>query len=97
MCQYGRMGEPSISSVPAPPPESTLLPIAGHAIAPPKPGFQTSEFWLKIAAFVLTALFASGVIPTSGPVAQVTAIAATMLGALGYTVSRSWVKQGAPS
>lgn len=62
------------------------------AAAPVKPGYRTTEFWLKIAAFALTALFASGAIPTTGPVATVTAIAATMLGALGYTVSRTLVK-----
>jgi|ERR1041384_3333744 hypothetical protein len=61
--------------------------------APPaKPGYKTTEFWLKVAAMLLTALFASGVIPTNGPAATITAIAATMLGALGYTVSRSFVK-----
>lgn len=63
--------------------------------APPKPGYLTTEFWLKVAAIALTALFASGVIPTSGPAAQVAAIAATMLGALGYTVSRTLLKNGA--
>lgn len=68
--------------VPAPPPTATVV----------TPGFRTSEFWLKVAAIALTALFASGVIPTSGPVATVAAIAATMLGALGYTVARSFVK-----
>ena len=57
-----------------------------------KPGYKTTEFWLKMAAILLTALYASGVIPTSGPPAQITAIAATILGALGYTVSRTWVK-----
>lgn len=59
-----------------------------------KPGYKTSEFWLKLAALALTALYASGVIPTSGPVTQVAAIAATMLGALGYTVSRTLLKGG---
>jgi hypothetical protein len=64
-------------------------------IAPPtpvKPGWQTTEFWMKLAAIALTALFASGIIPTTGTAASVAAIAATMLGALGYTVSRSLVK-----
>jgi hypothetical protein len=59
---------------------------------PVKPGYLTSEFWLKIAAIVLTALFASGVIPTTGTAATIAAIAATMLGALGYAVSRTLVK-----
>jgi hypothetical protein len=57
-----------------------------------KPGYCTTEFWLKLAAVLLTALFASGVIPTTGTAAMVAAIAATMLGALGYTVARTMVK-----
>lgn len=59
---------------------------------PAKPGYRTTEFWVKLAALILTALYASGVIPTSGTAAAVAAIAATMLGALGYTVSRTWAK-----
>jgi hypothetical protein len=73
-------------------PVPDVLPLPQISSTTPKPGWQTTEFWMKIAAFVLTALFASGAIPTSGPVAQVAAIAATMLGALGYTVGRSLVK-----
>lgn len=60
-----------------------------------KPGWQTSEFWLKLAAILLTALYASGVIPTTGPLAQALAIGATILGALGYTVSRTMAKNAA--
>lgn len=56
------------------------------------PGYKTTEFWLKLAAIVLTALFASGAIPTTGTAAMIAAIAATVLGALGYTVSRTIVK-----
>lgn len=63
--------------------------------APVKPGYMTTEFWLKVAAIALSALFASGVIPTSGPAATIAAMAATMLGALGYTVSRTLVKNAA--
>jgi hypothetical protein len=57
-----------------------------------KPGYKTTEFWLKLVALLLTALYASGIIPTGGPAAQVAAIAATILGAVGYTVGRSLVK-----
>jgi len=60
------------------------------------PGWKTSEFWMKLGAMALTALFASGAIPTTGIAATVTGIAATMLGALGYTVSRTLVKTSAP-
>lgn len=56
------------------------------------PGWKTSEFYLKLLATLLTALFASGVIPTSGVISQVVAIVATMLGAIGYTVSRTQLK-----
>lgn len=77
--------------------ETTPVPLPVQQVEPvivtiPKPGYQTTEFWMKLAAILLTALFASGVIPTSGTAAMVAAIAATMLGALGYTVSRSLVK-----
>lgn len=62
---------------------------------PLKPGYLTSEFYLKLAAILLTAFYASGVIPTGGTAATVAAIAATMLGAIGYTVSRTRLKAAA--
>ncbi len=61
-----------------------------------KPGWRTSEFWLKLAAIVLSALFASDVIPTSGPASKIAAVSAFALMSLGYTVSRSIVKAAAP-
>lgn len=62
--------------------------------SPKRPGWKTSEFWLKNVAMVLTALYASGVIPTGGQAAQVAAIIATMLGSMGYTVARTVLKNG---
>lgn len=59
---------------------------------PKKPGYRTTEFWLGLAATLLTALYAGGAIPTTGKVATVAAIAATALVALGYTVTRANVK-----
>lgn len=59
------------------------------------PGWKTSEFWVKIVALIVSTLLASGVIPTTGVWAQVTAIAVTILGAMGYTVGRSMVKAAA--
>ena len=79
-------------TVVAQPPQPTTDLLPPVDIVGPKPGSLTTEFWLKIAALVLTALFASGVIPTTGPAAQIAAISATILGALGYTVGRSLVK-----
>lgn len=79
--------ETVLTSAPVVPPA-----IVGGTAPSTAPGWKTSEFWLKVAAMVLTALFASGVIPTAGIAAMIAAIAATMLGALGYTVSRTLVK-----
>lgn len=59
----------------------------------PKPGYKTTEFWLQLAAVVLTALYASGALANgSSAVVKVVAIAATILTALGYTVVRGAVK-----
>jgi hypothetical protein len=58
-----------------------------------KPGYKTTEFWLKVAAFALTAVYASGALTNSTALA-IAGIAATLLGSLGYTVSRTLVKQG---
>lgn len=59
--------------------------------APVKPGYKTTEFYLKCAAFVLTAFYASGAV-TSNTALGVAGIIATMLGAIGYTVSRTLAK-----
>ncbi len=58
------------------------------------PGWRTSEFWLKLAAMLLTAAYASGVM-TNNTALAVAGIAATILGALGYTVSRTIAKRPA--
>ena len=55
-------------------------------------GYRTTEFWLKLAAIALTALYASGAL-TSNTSLAVAGIAATILGSLGYTVSRTLVKK----
>jgi len=57
----------------------------------PKPGYKTTEFWLKLAALALTAMYASGALTNSVALA-IAGIAASILGALGYTVSRTLVK-----
>jgi len=62
--------------------------------APPTPGWKTSEFWLKCAAMMLTVLYASGAL-TNNTALAIAGMAAAILGALGYTVSRSMVKQAA--
>ena len=62
------------------------------AVTPTKPGYKTTEFWLSLAAILLGALFASGAISDGGTVAKVAGLASSVLGALGYTVSRTQLK-----
>lgn len=81
------MGESTLSTVPAPPPEPTATPQA-----PPKSGFTTSEFALKIVAFALTTLLGTGWLPTNGTAAQIVAMVSTMLGSFIYTWSRTSIK-----
>lgn len=59
---------------------------------PTKPGWRTSEFWLSIAAIALSSLFASGAMTNTTALA-IAGIAATVLTALGYKVSRTAVKR----
>ena len=58
-----------------------------------KPGYKTTEFWLSFAALVVGAAFASGVFPTESTGEKLLGLAATVLTALGYTVSRTMVKR----
>jgi hypothetical protein len=58
-----------------------------------KPGYKTSEFWLMLAAQVLTLLFAAGVVAEGSTLHKVLALAASVLGALGYAVVRGAVKK----
>jgi hypothetical protein len=63
--------------------------------APVKSGWWTSEHVLALVALFLTAAYASGLIPTDGTWAKIGAIVATVLTALGYTVSRTMIKTAA--
>lgn len=63
--------------------------------APTKPGYKTTEFWLTLAAMVLTALYAAGAFSDASATGKVMALAAGVLGSLGYTVSRAIVKKSA--
>lgn len=56
-----------------------------------KPGWKTSEFWLTLVAIVVGGLLASGLI-TSAPIMQALGALSSILGALGYTTQRGFVK-----
>ena len=59
----------------------------------PKPGYNTTEFWLAVGAATLGAVIASGIVPTEGPWVQVAAVVEMALVAMGYTGARMNIKK----
>lgn len=57
-----------------------------------KPGYQTSEFYLALAAVLVGGVVASGAVPSAGPIGQGAGALVSVLAALGYTASRTWAK-----
>ena len=53
-----------------------------------KPGWKTSEFWLSLAAALLGAFVASGVLPAEHAVMKIAGMALTALASMGYAASR---------
>ena len=62
-----------------------------------KPGWKTSEFWLSLAAALLGAFVASGVLPAEHMVMKIGGMALTALASMGYAVSRGRTKNGSPN
>lgn len=58
-----------------------------------KSGYKTTEFWLSLAAMAVGVAFASNFFPVESGGDKILGLAATVLAALGYTVSRSIVKR----
>jgi len=69
-------------------------PVAAPAAADAtvKPGYQTTEFWMTAAATAVGLAIASGVIPTTGYWPSIVALVVSAFAAMGYTVSRTVVK-----
>ena len=61
------------------------------ATKPQKPGYKTTEFWLTTACTICGLLFASGVVSPEGTDAgsKAAALIASVLAAMGYSVSRA--------
>jgi len=59
-----------------------------------KPGWKTSEFWLSLAAALLGAFVASGVLPVEHLAMKIAGVALTALASLGYAASRGHAKNG---
>lgn len=71
--------------------------MSEQVITPPpvKPGWKTSEFWLRNIAILLSVLIYGDVIPSGGQAMKICMIGALWLSAEGYTVSRTIIKNGA--
>ena len=76
------------------------LPV--KADAPPvvpavKPAWKTTEFWGHVAVSLISLVVAGGVIPSTGPWAQMIALLTFGLSQAGYSVSRGLCKMNAPT
>ena len=67
---------------------------ATAAATPVKPGYKTTEFWLTAGATVVGLVIASGLVPDTGVWPKVVALVVSAFAAMGYTVSRTAVKNG---
>ena len=56
-----------------------------------KPGVKTSEWWLSVAALITSALLSNGLVSNSLALQCIGGVA-TLLTALGYQVSRTFLK-----
>jgi uncharacterized protein HemX len=57
-----------------------------------RPGYRTTEFWLSTLAAIVGVILASGLVETS-PIMKVAGMAAAVLSAMGYSVSRGMTKR----
>ena len=59
-----------------------------------KPGWKTTEFWLTMAAMLVGAVMASGILEAiEGDIDnKLVGMIAMVLSGLGYSVNRMWVK-----
>ncbi len=73
--------------------ESSAPVTASLPTSPPtRPSYNTTEFWLTSLAVILSQLYASGAIGDGSAIGKVTALVASLLGAIGYTVMRTKAK-----
>jgi hypothetical protein len=61
----------------------------------PKKGIKTTEFWFSAVAAIVGLLYASGVIAPDSGGDKILGLAATVLAAMGYTISRGIAKKKA--
>ena len=59
-----------------------------------KPGYKTTEFWMTAGATAVGLAIASGIVPDTGVWPKIVALVISAFAAMGYTVSRTAVKNG---
>ena len=59
-----------------------------------KPGYKTTEFWMTAGATFVGLAIASGIVPDTGMWPKVVGLVVAAFTAMGYTVSRTAVKNG---
>ena len=69
-------------------------PTPDNTAATVKPGYKTTEFWMTTGATVVGLAIASGVVPDTGMWPKIVALVVSAFAAMGYTVSRTAVKNG---
>lgn len=58
-----------------------------------KPGYKTTEFYLTVAAMVLSVMYASGAFSDASTTGKAMALIAGILSSLGYAVARAVSKK----
>ncbi len=56
------------------------------------PGIKTTEFWLTLAAVLLSAMLTANILPSGGLWEKIVSLALAVLATLGYQASRAIVK-----
>lgn len=67
-------------------------PITPEESPASKPGWQTTEFWLTLVAVLVGFLQSQNLFESGSIWSQLLIVAVTVLGALGYQVSRTLIK-----
>lgn len=75
--------------------EATTPVPAPTATPAVRPGWKTSEFYLALAAMLLSALFASGLVASGSSWDKAFVFIASALTSAGYSVSRGMTKAAA--
>jgi hypothetical protein len=73
---------------------ASTTPAAAPADTTVKPGYKTTEFWLTAGAAFVGLAIASGIVPDTGMWPKIVALVVSAFAAMGYTVSRTAVKNG---